>query len=145
MMTRRIVSTLFLVVLLIILAVIIRLWISHQPSEERNFTVKQVIKGPDHPWYQLGDEIGFSIAGTQGKTLRLKRGVPYVFNMEKSDQQLYFTNNPEGGISKLSGRVSGTPKPFSGVRHVIFDSKSPDVLYYNSTSSKYAGGVILIA
>jgi hypothetical protein len=108
-----------------------------------------------HPWEKrINSEVCFAVNGVRGKTLFLRRGNTYYFEIkQKSDnkngaQHLYFTTDPMGGGK--SGAydptpMEGSPEPTAnGVVCYKVTSNTPKLFYYQSRSSPMLGGTIVV-
>ena len=115
----------------------------------RRFTVTVVDK-QGHPWSQhCGGPMCFAIDGVKGRTLHLNRGSTYVFDISQGNVQgfaiLWFllTSDPMGGNPQC--KLPMAPPPMSnGSMTVTIDHSYPSTCYYNSSTSRAVGGLIVI-
>ena len=112
-----------------------------------------------HPWAgRICDTYkAFAINGIPGRTLRLKRGRTYKFQIMvdlkvDSEQPFYLTEDPAGGMkgdmceaNHDPVEILGTSKPVKqGVYLVKITDKFPKHSYYQSRASKFLGGRIVV-
>lgn len=95
-------------------------------NSENTFTVRAKTKTTSHPQYGIGDPRGFTIDGTEGKEITLKRGVTYKFDVSSPLHPFYITDE-KIGVSR--GTKFTTPLT-SGTMTFTPDSSHPDTIYY---------------
>ncbi len=115
-----------------------------------NLTIEK--KTDEHPYFGKGSENGYAVNGTQGKTLLLKRGKKYTFQMKSVPEThpFYLATDTElgrvgeGEDAYFGDEVDGQ---FSvGTETLVFEpnDETPDTLYYQCGVHPYMGGKIEI-
>ncbi len=115
-----------------------------------------------HPWeHRITDtDMCFAVNGVRGKTLFLRRGNTYYFEIKQKpdrnghlNQYLYFTTDPMGGVagehtdnpSYDPAPMDGAPDPTAnGVVCYKVTSKTPKLFYYQSKTFQMLGGPIVV-
>lgn len=119
---------------------------SAQYSVVDTFRFRVMEKTPEHPFYGMGDEIGFSVNGVEGGTIYMIRDSVYIFTHENMRPD-------EAPTLALSGRGRGSdhyPKGYfdddheNRIRYFRLPSDAPDTLYYVDSDNRWAGGMIVV-
>ena len=112
-------------------------------------TVTYQAKTSSHPYFGSGSSNGFSLDGTQGKSIVLLRGYTYYFNLAHASNtinSIYISTSSSGGGSEYSTGVSATGA--IGTDYVLtftVPHNAPDTLYYWGSAEAYVGGVITVS
>jgi hypothetical protein len=116
------------------------------PTDPNTFLVRAAPKDKEHPFFGVGNKMGFVVNGEPGKPLVLRRGEMYKFEVDTGVQHdFYLTSSPKGwGAGTYTDGVDGQ---FTYKGTVTFKpgTTAPDVLYYGCRNHKHMGGKIYIA
>jgi len=116
------------------------------PSNTFNLNV--VTKDASDPYFGQGSTLCFAIDGVQGKTLNLKRGVAYQFNVDMPGHPVYFSTTPEGvGTNPITQPSSCvvTPTSIGGCSvSITFDNTFPNQFFYACGVHPFMGGKIIL-
>lgn len=105
--------------------------------------VDVVTKTPQHPFFGKGSPLGFSINGTQGAPLNLKRNVEYTFVYNNSGHPFYFSSSEEGD-HEGAFKIPNTVDPFTTTTKVTFDSSTQGGFFYACSLHSYMGGTVTL-
>jgi hypothetical protein len=143
---RRELSSLLALVALIIVVAIVVIILSPTKSApmktERRFAVSMT-SGVD-------GKRRYTVDGEVSPTLRLRKGKRYTFVLDGSCEPLYLTSSPVGGADVPGSVAAGVDSrglvAASSDLHVITEDRVSEagVLYYQSTISRGAGGMVLV-
>jgi len=115
-----------------------------------------------HPWeHRITEtELCFAINGIRGKTVFLRRGNTYYFEIKQKpdkkghlSQYMYFTTDPMGGVAGDHSDnpafdpspMEGSPDPTAnGVVCLKITNKTPKLFYYQSKTYQMLGGPIVV-
>ena len=118
-----------------------------QQSTADTFSFRFVEKTSAHPFFGLGDSIGYSVDGVEGGTIHMERGSVYsfVFLDMRADQAPTLATSGRGvGFDKYVGAYYGDD--FSNLTifyRLPFDT--PDTMYYVGIDYQWAGGMIIVS
>ena len=113
-----------------------------------SFVVTFAAKDSTHPAYAHGSPFAYAVDNIPARELQLVRGKTYTFHAKgiPASDPLYFSTNPKGGGREpYTDGVNGTPAEGNGTVTITVQSNAPDVLYYQSSKSEYAGWRIDVA
>lgn len=119
---------------------------SAQYSVVDTFRFRVIEKTPVHPYYGMGDSIGFSVDGVEGGTIYMIRDSVYIFTHENMGP----VEAPVLGTSARGVGFDNYPKGYfdddhpNKIRYFRLPSDAPDTLYYVSSDYRWAGGMIIV-
>ena len=115
------------------------------PKDPNTFKIEIQKKGKEHPNFGLGNVMGFSVNGNQGRPIFVTRGQTYTFQVRTNvKHDFYLSRSPQGwGASVYAKGVEGQ---FTYDGDVTFkpDASTPDKLFYQCRNHKAMGGSIVI-
>jgi len=113
------------------------------PKDANHFVISVGEKTPQHPFYNKGHKMGFSINNIPGGDIAIERGKTYKFEVVTNPlHDVYLSEKDMGwGSSAWTSGVEGQ-FIYSGVITFKPDSNTPDYLYYSCRNHPYMGGKI---
>lgn len=127
------------------------------PPAQR-FSVRIGPKGPNHPFFGKGSNLGYMITtgegigcGASGARLELRYGLTYEFDVytvndcvtgQRRNDPFFFTTDPEGGSE--NGNIFNLRPTSNGTIRITITKNLPQKFYYQSTNSKYVGGQVFL-
>lgn len=151
---------LWLFIIIVVIVVLVLLWIwtvkwdcascknpnFGRPQQVEIFNVEVVKKDESHPNYGKGSDFGFAINGVQGKSLILKVGKKYRFDIRTKDYSFYIGTKEKGSsYGAVPGAINVTGHHIdSGSFPFIPLKDHPQPLYYCSSDGEYMGFSIII-
>ncbi|MDQ2178179.1 hypothetical protein [Marinifilum sp. D714] len=115
------------------------------PDPMIDFTVRTVTKTSNHPWFNQGSTIGYTINGNEGSQLNLTRGTKYVFDINTPTHPFYISTDDTGvGAGEVSNGVTGS-KTQTGTLSFTPNSNHPDTLYYQCSAHPKMGYLIILS
>lgn len=102
-------------------------------------------KDPSHPFYGQGSPMGFLVDNVEGKTIVLRRGKTYTFDVETNPKHdVYFSTNHVGwGGGVVTHGIKGQ-FTYKGTITVTPDENTPDVMYYACRNHSTMGGKVYV-
>jgi len=120
--------------------------VDFEKKSANEFIITVGEKNATHPSYGKGHHLGFSLDNVQGKTIVLRRGEKYTFDVRTNPlHDVYFSTSPVGwggGVvigSEIKGQFT-----YVGIINFSPSSKSPDVMYYQCRNHSTMGGKLII-
>ncbi len=116
-----------------------------QKRGPNNFVVTAGPKTPQHPYYGRGHSLGLFVNGAPGKTLVLRRGETYEFDVATdAKHDVYFSTSPMGwGGAAVTDGVKGQ-FTYRGTITVTPNAATPDVIYYQCRNHNSMGGKVVV-
>lgn len=115
------------------------------PTEPNTYLISSGMKSKSHPFFGAGVDHGFSVNGTEGGYIIVKRGDVITFKVRTGvKHDFYLTTNPKGWGAAVY--TDGVENQFTYQDDVTFKptAKTPDVLYYGCRNHDSMGGKIVI-
>jgi len=111
-----------------------------------NYYILTVLdKNVTHPSYGKGHKLGFALNDVQGRTIAMRRGNRYEFDVRTNPlHDVYFSTSPVGWgggvvINGISGQFT-----YKGVIEINPDKETPDVIYYQCRNHSTMGGKVFV-
>lgn len=109
------------------------------------FIVEIAEKDQTHPMYGQGHKLGMLLNGVQGKTIVMKRGETYDFDVRTDPlHDVYFSTSKQGwGGGTVVDGIKGQ-FTYKGIIKYAPNEKTPDVVYYQCRNHNSMGGKIIV-
>jgi hypothetical protein len=110
-----------------------------------HFVITVSEKTPAHPAFGTGHPLGLNLDGVPGKTVVLRRGESYEFEVSTDPKHdVYFSTSPLGwGGGVVSAGIKGQ-FTYRGSVTVSPDDATPDVMYYQCRNHSSMGGKVIV-
>ncbi len=119
--------------------------VSSKKLDPNYYIVTVAEKNESHPSFGKGHILGFSLDDVQGKTIAMRRGERYQFDVRTDVlHDVYFSTSPVGWgggvvIDGIKGQFT-----YKGIIEITPDNKMPDVIYYQCQNHSAMGGKIFV-
>lgn len=102
-------------------------------------------KNESHPSFGKGHPLGFLLDDVQGKTIAIRRGERYEFDVRTDVlHDVYFSSSPVGwGGGVVVDGIKGQ-FIYKGVIEITPNDKTPDVIYYQCQNHSAMGGKVFV-
>ncbi|MEW5755241.1 MAG: hypothetical protein AB1810_02960 [Pseudomonadota bacterium] len=118
---------------------------SSAQQDGRRFVISVGAKDSSHPFFGVGDSMGFSINGVQGGEIVLVRGEQYILQVNSTPlHDVYLSGDKMGwGAAVIEEGVQGN---FIYEGQIVFTPgpSTPDVIYYQCQNHKAMGSRIFV-
>lgn len=110
-----------------------------------HFVITVAEKTPAHPNFGKGHHLGFLLDNVPGKSVVLKRGETYEFDVQTDPlHDVYFSTNPLGwGGGTVTDGIKGQ-FTYRGVIAVSPTEKTPEIVYYQCRNHSSMGGKVVV-
>lgn len=110
------------------------------------FTFAIVKKTPAHPFYGMGDSLGYMVNGVEGDTIYLIRDSTYAIHFDtlSAAQFPYYYTEPLGGSLNRYKKLRIGEYFEKNHIYIRADDETPDTLYYGNLEAAYMGGTFVI-
>ena len=109
------------------------------------FIIEIAEKDNTHPAYGIGHKLGMVLNGVQGKTIFMRRGETYEYDIRTDPlHDVYFSTSKQGWgggvvVDGIKGQFT-----YKGIIKYQPDEKTPDVIYYQCRNHNTMGGKIFV-
>jgi hypothetical protein len=139
-----------LLLLIVVIIVVVILVLLLQPMNAVAMPIEQTFHVSMQQLQRVDGPLKYVINNEISPTLRLKKGSKYRFVLDGTSEPLYLTTSSVGGESVPESIAVNVDKrgivDKNGDMFIITDRDvKPGVLYYQSTKSQRAGGMIVIS
>ncbi|HHJ81252.1 MAG TPA: hypothetical protein ENJ65_06420, partial [Candidatus Tenderia electrophaga] len=112
-------------------------------NEEYVFSVTSSKKTEEHPFYNLGSQLGFAVDGVFGKEIILSRGKTYIFDVNSNvKHDFYFSRKAKGwGTGTVTEGITGQ-FIYKGKIKFTPNDQVPGRIFYACRNHKYMGGLV---
>lgn len=110
-----------------------------------HFVITVAEKTPAHPNFGKGHHLGFLLDNVPGKSMVLKRGEVYEFNVQTDPlHDVYFSTSPMGwGGGTVTEGIKGQ-FTYRGLIVVSPTENTPDIVYYQCRNHSSMGGKVAV-
>ena len=116
------------------------------PDNYHLFTTKVITKTSNHPYYNVGSDLGYSINGKESPTLILVPNMTYRFDQSDSTNgshplRFYKEASKSGGVYSTGVTTNGTPGSAGAYTQIAVTANTP-CLFYQCSSHGYMGSAV---
>ena len=110
-----------------------------------HFIITVAEKTPAHPSFGKGHHLGFMLDNVPGKSVVLKRGESYEFDVQTDPlHDVYFSTSPQGwGGGTVTEGIKGQ-FTYRGLILVTPNENTPEVIYYQCRNHSSMGGKVVV-